>query len=116
MSDTAHLSHTHDPDTSKIAASLAEGREQVKAALLWLLAHERGDSEHGLAAFEATERYFRTASVRGWPLGIQPHSVPRRMSELHMAGLVHDTGARVMTVWNRPAVVWGLTDAGRALL
>jgi hypothetical protein len=111
VSDTRHLAHRNDPATSHIAAASATGREAVKGAIVTLI-REWGASCHpghpGLAAHEARDLYGTLRDVRGWPI-VQPHSIPRRMSELHNEHIIFDTGARVETEYGRPAVVWGLT-------
>lgn len=100
-----HLSHskfTRDPDTSPAAAALDPGEKSaVQQAILDLL------EESPRADFELTPAYFALREVNGWPL-VQPHSIARRRSELHMQGRVYDTGERRQTPFRRPAAVWAV--------
>lgn len=104
------LAHRHDPDTSHDAVPASKQRELVKAAILRII--DEGIPRHlggeGLAAFEVQDFYVRQRSIYGWP-DVQPHSIPRRMSELHNEGRIHDTGERVPTPFGKNAVVWAAT-------
>lgn len=99
--DTYTLHHAGDPDTSRTAAASAVGREQVKQAILWLL----DAAEAPLSAENLIGLYFHHREGMGWPV-VQLHSIPRRLSELHNAGLVRDSGARLRNLSGRPAVGW----------
>lgn len=102
MSDARKLAHHDDPDTSHDAAEEATHRGIIKAAIVTLLT-EGGPQ----TAFELRHRYFRDYVARGWPY-VQPHSVDRRLSELHGAGVVVDSGMRRYSDYNRAACVWEL--------
>lgn len=101
-----HLAHRHDPVTSHVAAASVDRDEAsiVKQAILDLL------DEEPRADFELTPAYFSLREANGWPL-VQPHSIARRRSELHMQGRVYDTGERRQTPFRRPAVVWAVKAA-----
>jgi hypothetical protein len=103
MSDARQLAHHDDPDTSHDAAEAATHRAHIKAAIVWMLT-EGGPQ----TAFELRDRYFRDRLAHGWPR-VQPHSVDRRLSELHVAGAVVDSGMRRYSEYNRAACVWELT-------
>lgn len=99
--DTRRLAHSADPETSHDAAERATNRAAVKGAILVLI-DERGP----LAAFELQEAYLAVRQERGWPI-VQPHSIPRRLSELHVLdNKVTDSGVRRMSPFGRFAVVW----------
>lgn len=100
---TRHRSHTGDPETSKEAAERVTGSERLKAAILELL-----EMSGGLTADEAQGAYLHARDARGWPV-VQPHSVNRRLSELHSDGRVRDSGRRRETEYGRNAVVWVLS-------
>jgi len=96
------LAHLHDPDTSHGAIPAAEQRGKVKQALLNILEASvdgrqprafGGASMQGLTVPELRDHYFRQREIYGWPV-VQPHSIARRLSELHKEGLVRDTGER----------------------
>lgn len=95
------LAHTHDPDTSHEAAARLDPRQvaAMKRAILELLADEPG------TAFRITDRYFFHQGFMDWPFA-KRDSIAKRMSELHKAGLIRDTGRRAPTGYGRPAVVW----------
>ncbi|OOB91215.1 hypothetical protein B0T42_07405 [Rathayibacter sp. VKM Ac-2630] len=69
----------------------------MKRAILELLAMEP------MTAYHVTNSYF--AADRYWPHA-KRDSIAKRMSELHKAGLIRDTGRRAPTGYGRPAVVW----------
>jgi hypothetical protein len=79
------LAHRNDPDASVAAAEFqvrnASRNQRVKDAILGLLAEEPRTS------FELQDAYFSWRMVNDWP-DVQVHSVSRRLSELHRAGLV----------------------------
>lgn len=95
------LAHTHDPDTSHEAAARLDGKQvaAMKRAILELLELEPG------TAYRITREYFRWSAIRDWPFA-KRDSIAKRMSELHKAGLIRDTGRRAPTGYGRPAVVW----------
>lgn len=104
--EVKHLHHSHDPETSRIAAESIDRDEtsRVQQAILDLLAEEpRAD-------FELIPAYFNLRVENDWPF-VQPHSIARRRSELHMLGRVYDTGERRQTPYRRPAVVWAVKEA-----
>jgi hypothetical protein len=102
MEETRKLAHRTDPETSLDAAERATHRSIIKAAIVTIL------TEYGpQTAFEIRDRYFDERERRGWPW-CQAHSVDRRLSELHVADVVFDTGVRRYSVYNRAACVWQL--------
>lgn len=104
MTDEAHMrAHTDDPVASHEAAAAVGDQGALKHAILVLLT--TGPS----AAFELIDRYAEVADRLDWP-AVQPHSVARRLSELHRDGLVEDTGERIPSPWGRNATVWRVVD------
>lgn len=101
--------HRTDPDTSQDAAARVTHAEELKNAIVRILREgiPGAISPHGLAAFEVQDFYTRQREFYGWPL-VQPHSIPRRMSELHNDGRIRDTEHRVPTPFGRNAVVWAV--------
>jgi hypothetical protein len=95
------LAHTHDPDTSHEAAARLDGKQvaAMKRAILELLTLEP------MTAYQATNSYFAGQRYLDWPHA-KRDSIAKRMSELHKAGLIRDTGRRAPTGYGRPAVVW----------
>lgn len=104
---TKGMYHRNDPDTSRDAArqqSKAQKTEVQEAILTLLREHPEG-----LTAFKASELYFRDGVARGWPVNIHSYSVNRRMSELHTAEKIVDTGRRgPASTANSTAAVWAL--------
>lgn len=100
-----NLSHRNDPPTSADAAAHLNPSKtaQVQQAILELLAEEPR------AAFQLQAAYFELAKDNGWPI-VQPHSVPRRLSQLHVAGLVRESGRRVMSPAGATATVWEIAN------
>lgn len=96
-----HLAYGKDPDTSKLAAALQrpDKTARVMAAILELLA------EKPRAAFELRDSYFSLREANGWPI-VQPHSIARRLSQLHMQGRVKENGDRVKTPDHATAARW----------
>ena len=97
------LVHTDDPDTSYAAeASLnSSAVEQLKAIIL----DELGKKPQ--AVFELTKRYFKFRNAFNWP-DCKTDSVAKRLSELHKAGRVVDTGKRVIGPYKKPVAVWAV--------
>lgn len=100
------LAHTADPDTSHIAAAAlnATQTERVQEAILFML------REKPRAAFQLTERYFKFRGAFGWPEGVKPDSIAKRLSQLVKDGAVVDTGRRASTKWGRPAAIWAVAS------
>lgn len=106
------LAHTNDPDASHAAAANLDRKKSalVKQAIIELLA------ERPRAAFELQSAYMELRGICGWPL-VQPHSVNRRLSELHGAGAVrpvlddHGDQVRIPTKDGATATVWEIVPA-----
>lgn len=103
--EVKHLHHQRDPETSAAAAAAVNRDEAsiVQEAILELLA------EKPRADFELIPAYAAIREARGWPI-VQPHSIARRRSELHMQGRVYDTEERRQTEYGRPAAVWAVKE------
>lgn len=71
------LAHRNDPATSHDA--VPADTERLRSALMELL------REAPRAAFQLEVAYDDLAFMNGWPLDIDPYSIHRRLSELHMA-------------------------------
>jgi hypothetical protein len=96
------LAHTHDPDTSHDAATRLNPKQvaAMKRAILEILRSEPA------TAWRVTQTYFNWRRFHdSWPFA-KRDSIAKRMSELHKAGLIRDTGRRAPTGYGRPAVVW----------
>jgi hypothetical protein len=110
--------HRGDPVASIDAASRMSPTKAaaVKRAILELLA------ERPRAAFELQSAYVELRTICGWPL-VQPHSVNRRLSDLHNEGavrpLLDEDGeqVRIPSPAGATATVWECTPGvqeGRA--
>ena len=101
----SHLAHRTDPVTSHDAAAAVDDtkKTQIFAALIEML------TERPRAAFELRREYFALAAEKGWPDDIEPHSVARRLSELHGQGRIRESGRRVPSPRGRTATVWEIT-------
>lgn len=95
------LAHRSDPQTSHIAAeSLNQSDvDRIKAIILDELAKKPQ------AAFQLSRRYFKFRAAFGWP-DCKTDGIAKRLSELHKAHLVTDSGRTVQSPYKRPAVVW----------
>lgn len=102
INEVSALSHSKDPDTSLAAVPPKEVRDKLKRAIMEILRN----SNDGLAAFEVVKIYFESSPSSAWP---KYDSINKRMSELHMAGLIYDTGDRIFTQYGRAAVIWAVT-------
>lgn len=81
--ETTSLAHRGDPDASVEAALSvnSSAKERLFEAIITIL------TEESRAAFQVQETYFNLREANGWP-DVQPHSVNRRMSDLHNAGRI----------------------------
>lgn len=87
------------PETSRQAAALA--RPEAASRRGQALAFIVGRGSHGATDHEIAE-------ALGWQI---PMTTPRR-GELVRLGLVKDSGARRLSPWNRPSIVWVATEGG----
>lgn len=99
------MSHTHDPETSELAAvqldKHAMGR--LKDALLILL------DEKPRTADELTAVYFHQAEMNRWPFLEDAHNVKRRLSDLHQKHhVIRESGDKRPSRHGRASVVWEL--------
>ncbi|MET0716373.1 MAG: hypothetical protein ABWY57_15820 [Mycetocola sp.] len=79
------LAHEGDPDASVEAALAlqAKPKQQVFDAIVAIL------EEEARAAFQVQQVYLERSADNGWPdLSRSPHSVNKRLSELHKAGRI----------------------------
>lgn len=103
MRNPETLAHRGDPDTSKKAASRAVRKQILFSAILQILANRPRTAE------ACEEAYFDLRADYGWPM-VAPYSVKRRLSELHKAGRVQDSGRREHTLSGRPAIIWEISS------
>lgn len=104
--NTRTMSHTHDPETSTIAAvqldKHASGR--LKDALLILL------DEKPRTADELTAVYMYTAEFHRWPIFLDSHNIKRRLSELHSKHhVIRESGDRRPSRLGKASTVWTLS-------
>ncbi|RLP68387.1 hypothetical protein D9V30_10380 [Mycetocola reblochoni] len=94
--------HTNDPQASHDAAAALDENavSALKQAILTLLATP-------MTAHELTSAYDRAREGMGWPALADPHNIARRVSELHSAGRIVDTGVKGPGRY-RPATVWAV--------
>lgn len=103
--NTKSMSHSSDPDTSRIAAESVDPHEsaRLKLAILDLL------GEAPRTADELTAVYFRLGEMNGWPQLHDAHNVKRRLSELHAKHhVIRESGDRRPSAHGRPSTVWEL--------
>lgn len=103
--NTKAMSHSSDPDTSRIAAESVDPHDsaRLKLALVDLL------EEEPRTADELTEAYFNLAFVNGWPSFVDRHNVKRRLSDLHARHhVIRESGDRRPSRMGKPATVWTL--------
>lgn len=68
----------------------------------------KASARHRILAFLA--KGGRTVDELERFLGLRHQSASARMSELHKAGSVFDTGIRRLTRWGSPAIVWAVAE------
>lgn len=103
--NTKTMSHTHDPETSQLAAVRVDpnASAQLKDALLILL------DEKPRTADELTSVYFHQAEFRRWPQIADSHNVKRRLSELHSKHhVIRESGDRRPSRLGKASTVWKL--------
>jgi hypothetical protein len=108
MTDTnqnRELAHRSDPISSHLAAARLNpsDRARVKRAVLQLLAEEPRPT------FKLTTAYFNLRVANGWP-SVKPDGIAKRLSELHKAGQVEETGELVRSPYDRDVVVWRVAE------
>lgn len=114
--NTRTMSHTSDPITSATAASQVNPHDtlRLKLALIDLL------DENPRTGDELITSYGYLASVCGWPTLVDPHSVKRRLSELHKRhAVIRESGLTRPSRMGRAATVWELVvsaDEARAVV
>ena len=100
------MSHTHDPETSSLAAVRLDkhASARLKDALLVLL------DEKPRTADELTAVYFHQAEMHRWPLLDDAHNVKRRLSELHSRHhVIRESGDRRPSRLGKASTVWELS-------
>lgn len=103
--NTRTMSHSSDPDTSRLAAESVDPNDsaRLKLALLDLLAEEPRTAD------ELTDAYFNLAFVNGWPSFLDRHNVKRRLSELHAKHhVIRESGDRRPSRMSKLSTVWEL--------
>lgn len=114
--NTRTMSHTSDPSTSTTAASQVNPHDtlRLKLALIDML------DASPKTADELTDMYYGLSGVRRWPVLIDPHSVKRRLSELHRRhAVIRESGLTRPSRMGRAATVWELAvsaDEARAIV
>ena len=103
--EVKHLHHSHDPDTSRIAAEELSDMDAVREAIIELL------EEEPRTVTELTAAYCSLRQANGWPFLADLHNIARRTSDLHQADRIYDTGERRATRLGRPSVVWAVKEA-----
>lgn len=104
--NTRTMSHTHDPETSSLAAVQLDkhASARLKDALLILL------DEKPRTADELTSVYFHQAEFKRWPLIQDAHNVKRRLSELHSKHhVIRESGDRRPSRLGKASTVWELS-------
>lgn len=104
--NTRTMSHTHDPETSSIAAVQLDKHDsaRLKDALLILL------DEKPRTADELTAVYFHQAEFRRWPQFADVHNVKRRLSELAKKHhVIRESGDRRPSRLGKASTVWELS-------
>lgn len=103
--NTRMMSHTHDPETSHLAAVQLDkhASARLKDALLILL------DEKPRTADELTAVYMNQAEFHRWPIFLDSHNVKRRLSELHAKHrVIRETGHTRPSRMGRASTVWEL--------
>ena len=99
------LSHTHDPETSSLAAVQLDkhASARLKDALLILL------DEKPRTADELTAVYMNQAEFHRWPIFLDSHNIKRRLSELHSKHhVIRESGDRRPSRLGKASTVWEL--------
>lgn len=94
--------HHDDPATSK-KAGVRVDTGTLRSILYQLL------TERPRAAFQLRDYYFRFADGNGWPK-VKPDSINKRISDLHKAGLIEESGKTATTEYDREAVIWQVKE------
>jgi hypothetical protein len=95
MTDTKHLSHLYDPETSKQAAEMFSRTGKRK--------------KHSLIVLDAIQKeQWRTGPELMAPTGLDEYAVRRRLSDLKAQGRIIQGSVRACSVKGTKMVTWGL--------
>jgi len=103
--NTKTMSHSSDPDTSRIAAESVDPHKSMllKLALIDLLVENPRNGD------ELTDAYYNLAETNGWPVFVDHHNPKRRLSELHQKHhVIRESGERRPSRMGKLATVWQL--------